>query len=104
VFVDLTKLETETLAMRQYVYHVEILCVISIIRNWTGCAHFSVDARDRLNQLTKTKMLREIKGRRSRKRGVFNFVGEVSKVLFGTMDDDDAKFYNKQIKMFEQNS
>jgi len=28
----------------------------------------------------------------------------MSKVLFGTMDDDDAKYYNDQIKLFEQNS
>jgi len=35
---------------------------------------------------------------------VFNFVGELSKILFGTMDDDDAKYYNEQIKLFEQNS
>jgi hypothetical protein len=42
-------------------------------------------------------------GNRRRKRGVFNFVGELSKVLFGTMDDD-VKFYNDQIKLFEQNS
>ena len=35
---------------------------------------------------------------------MFNFVGELSKILFGTMDDDDAKYYNEQIKSFEQNS
>jgi len=36
---------------------------------------------------------------------VFNFIGELSKILFGPMDDDDdANFYNKQIKIFEQNS
>jgi len=35
---------------------------------------------------------------------VFNFIGEVSKILFGTMDDDDAQYYNEQIKHFEQNS
>jgi len=34
---------------------------------------------------------------------MFNFTGELSKILFGTMDDD-AKYYNEQIKLFEQNS
>jgi hypothetical protein len=36
------------------------------------------------------------------KRGLFNFVGKISKVLFGTMDDDDAQYYHDQIDRFEQ--
>jgi hypothetical protein len=28
----------------------------------------------------------------------------MSKVLFGTMVEEDAKYYNEQIKLFEQNS
>ena len=31
-------------------------------------------------------------------------MGELSKILFGTMDDDDAKYYNDQIKLFKQTS
>lgn len=34
---------------------------------------------------------------------MFNFIGEISKILFGTMDVDDAQYCNKQIKHFEQN-
>jgi hypothetical protein len=102
-------LDNETLALRQYILHVEMLCQPSIIRNWTGCAHFSDDARGRLNRLTRTEdLLREITGRqmggKRKRRGVFNFIGEVSKVLFGTMDEDDAHYYTEQIKRFEQNS
>jgi hypothetical protein len=109
VYVDLNKVDNETLTLRQYVYHVEMLCQTSVIRNWTGCAHFSEDAKEKLAQLSKTELLlREITGQRvdrlRRKRGVFNFIGELSKLLFGTMDDDDAKYYNEQIKLFEQNS
>ena len=29
---------------------------------------------------------------------------ELSKILFGTMDEDDAKYFIDQIKLFEQNS
>jgi hypothetical protein len=36
--------------------------------------------------------------------GVFNFIGELSKILFGTLYENDAKYYDKQIKLFEQNS
>jgi len=35
---------------------------------------------------------------------VFNFIGELSKILFGTMDGDNAMYYNEQFKLFEQNS
>lgn len=35
---------------------------------------------------------------------MFNFIGEVSKILSGSIDDDDAQYYNEQIKHFEQNS
>ena len=109
VYVDLTKIDNETMILKQYVNHVDVLCQNTVIRNWTGCAHFGNDARERLNQLTKTEnLLKEITGQETggkrKKRGVFNFIGELSKILFGTMDDDDAKYYNDQIKLFEQNS
>jgi hypothetical protein len=49
------------------------------------------------------RLLKEIIGhnteRKRRKRGGFNFAGEVSKILFGTTDDDDddddANYYNE---------
>jgi len=31
-------------------------------------------------------------------------VGEISKVLFGTLDENDADHYNEQIRRFERNS
>jgi hypothetical protein len=107
--VDLSKLGNETSALRQYIHHVEMLYQMSIIRKWTGCAHSSDDARNSLNQLTRTEsLLKEITGRQTggkRKRtDVFNFMGEGSKILFGTMDEDDAHYYNEQINLFEQNS
>jgi len=79
------------------------------IRNWAGCGHFGSDARETLNQLTQTEgVLKEITGQETegkrKKRGVFNFIGELGKVLFGTLDDDDANCCNEQIKLFEQKS
>ena len=88
--------------MRQYVHHVDALFQMTVVRNWTGCAHFGSDAMERLNQLTKTEgLLREITGDKGKTRGVCKFIGKLSKILFGTMDDDDAKYYNEQIKLFE---
>ena len=64
-------------------------------------------AAKRLNQLTRTEgLLKEIMGQQTgsirKKRGIFNFTGELSKLLFGTMDEGDAKYYNVQIKLFEK--
>jgi hypothetical protein len=33
-----------------------------------------------------------------------NFIGEISKVLFGTLDENDAEYYDEQIRKFEVNS
>ena len=109
VYVDLQEIDKESVALRQYVQHVELLCHASVIRNWTGCAHFGEECKDRLDQISKAEiLLKEMTGQnligKRRRRGVFNFIGELSKILFGTMDDDDAKYYNEQIKAFEQNS
>jgi hypothetical protein len=38
------------------------------------------------------------------RRGLFNFIGKISKTLFGTMDDDDAQYYHDQIDRFERGS
>ena len=38
------------------------------------------------------------------KRGVFNVLGEVSKICCGTINCDDAHCYNQHIKYFEKNS
>jgi hypothetical protein len=63
VYVDLNEIDKETMALKQYVHHVELLCQTSIIRNWTGCAHFNEDANDRLGQISKTEMLlKEVTG------------------------------------------
>lgn len=40
-------------------------------------------------------------GHKRQKRGLFDFIGSVSKYLFGTLDEDDAKYYNKKIKSFD---
>lgn len=36
------------------------------------------------------------------KRGTFNFIGTISKILFGTMDEDDASYYADKISEIEK--
>jgi len=45
VSVNLNRIANETVVFRQYVQHVDALCQMTVIRNWTGCAHFVSDAR-----------------------------------------------------------
>jgi len=49
VYVNLNKIDNETLLLRQYVHHVDILCQMTVLRNCTGCAHCSNDAMECLN-------------------------------------------------------
>jgi hypothetical protein len=36
------------------------------------------------------------------KRGVFNFTGGIGKILFGTVDSDDASYYTERISSLER--
>jgi hypothetical protein len=92
----------------QYIKHVNKLCQEIEVQNWTDCHHFQEIANDKLQQIKKIEeLLLDITehkvGRTQTKRGIFNFIGEISKILFSTMDNDDAEYYNEQIKQFEEN-
>jgi hypothetical protein len=106
VYVDLKDSDSQTEQLGQYIDYVNRMCQATEIQNWTDCNHFSSLSRDRFRQLQATeKILNEIIGKPSkmrRKRGALNFIGEISKILFGTLDADDAEYYNAQIKQFEE--
>ena len=109
IYFDIKKIDLELETLKQYVQHTEQLCRSPVLATWKDCIQFNRDTEPKMMLLTKSrdilKGLTGIKGEKSRgKRGVFNFVGELSKILFGTMDVDDAKYYNEQIENFEQNS
>ena len=100
-------IDNKTLNFEQYVQYIDTTCYRMIVRNSTACSHFSDIMAHKLQQIRHTRQLladvvrRECETSRSR-RGLFNFVGTVSRALFGTMDDDDARFYHDQIERFEQ--
>jgi hypothetical protein len=109
VYVDLKGVKTQSEEIENYIKHVNKLCNEIAVQNWTDCYHFSETAKDRLMQIKKTEgLILDITDPQSnqtrRMRGIFNFVGEISKILFGTMDDEDARYYNEQIERFEENS
>jgi hypothetical protein len=77
--------------------------------NYTGClntvrqAYRPIkevdDLRLILRQLTRNED--ELIHTRS-KRGVFNFIGGISNILFGTLDDEDANYYTDKISHLER--
>jgi hypothetical protein len=94
--------------IEQYVNHVDKLCSSLDIKNWTVCSHFDDRTFSRLQVKNAEQIIISILGHDGHvgrmKRGVLNFVGQISKVLFGTMDEDDAQYYNDQIEHSERSS
>jgi hypothetical protein len=81
-------------------------------KNWyhyTDCAAFGQYVRSKSKYIDNLKDLvaeyltdnNQNSNHRS-KRGVLNFVGEISKILFGTLTQADARNYNKQITELER--
>jgi hypothetical protein len=63
------------------------------------------------NQITEVEDLKSIVRQLTRaedknylrfKRGVFNLIGGISKILFGTMDSEDASYYAEKISSLEK--
>jgi hypothetical protein len=109
VYVDLNSENLEVDTLGSYIDHVDRLCNSIQVKNWTGCSQFREGVTDHFRHLrTSEDLLKEIVGKEygdSRlKRGIMNFIGEISKVLFGTLDENDAEYYDEQIRKFEANS
>jgi len=109
VYVDLKAEDLEIDNLGFYINHVDRLCNSVEVKNWTGCSQFRESISDRFRHLQSSeRLLTDTVGKKyedSRfRRGILNFVGEISKVLFGTLDENDADYYDEQIRNFERNS
>jgi hypothetical protein len=80
-------------------------------KNWyhyTDCAAFEQYMKsksryiDNLKDLVAVYLTDNNQNSNHRKRGVLNFVGEVSKILFGTLTQSDARKYNRHISELEK--
>jgi hypothetical protein len=79
------------------------------IKNWTGCGQFWNSINDRFLHLeTNAEILADIiengDGESRWRRGVLNFVGKISKMLFGNLYEDDAEYYDEQIRHFKRDA
>jgi hypothetical protein len=109
IYVNLAEENLEIESLRAYIDHVDKLCNSVEIRNWTGCSQFRGTVNDRFRHLENSAgTLTAVIGTKTReprgKRGILNFVGEISKVLFGTLEENGAEYYDEKIRHFESNS
>jgi hypothetical protein len=108
VYVDLNA-DLEIDALGLYINHVDRLCNSKEVKNWTMCSKFREAVTDSFRHLlTSEDLLKDIVGKgyvdHRQKRGIMNFIGEISKVLFGTLDENDAEYHDEQIRKFVANS
>ena len=109
IYVNLEEENIEIDSLRAYMSHVDKLCNSMDIRNWTGCTQFRSSVSNRFRHLENsawilTDVIGFKNGESMWRRGLLNFVGEISKVLFGTMDENDVQYYDEHIRHFERNS
>lgn len=107
-YVNLTPLEEKEKILEFYTGKIGLLCY----KNHVICAGFEELQRlkrklDRLK--TSKETINDLIGRSNdvtfrAKRGVFDFVGQIAKILFGTLDSTDADYYNEQIDLAYNNS
>ena len=109
VYVPVQMTGSEIISLEHYAHYIDGICAKLSVKRWTACNYFSELMTSKLQQIrTNQKLLFDIVQEREseerRRRGLFNFIGKVSKALFGTMDDDDAQFYHDHIEHLEQGS
>lgn len=109
VYVPVQKTGSEIISLQQYAQYIDSICAKLTVKRWTACGYFSDTMNSKLHQIRNTQKLlidivQESEEDKRPRRGLFNFVGKVSKSLFGTMDDDDAQFYHDHIEHLEQGS
>jgi hypothetical protein len=103
VYVNLGQTDRDIEQLGQYIAHINQLCHTTEIQNWTDCSHFNIISMGTFKRIKGSEnLLRELIGKNPKplrkRRGALNFIGEISKILFGTLHEDDANYYNEQIK------
>lgn len=79
------------------------------LTNSTECEMLHLEFKQRVDEVNQAKdlisqlVVHEAYENNRNKRGILNFVGEIAKVLFGTLDNDDAKLYQSKIEEIERN-
>lgn len=109
-YVNLSEIDRTFDVIKKYVKLTVQFCDAHVDAHWinqTRCKSSVRNIENKLLDLEDTKLLIITSTRKDEqplrvKRGVFNFIGSVSKILFGTMDEDDASYYADKISEIEK--
>jgi hypothetical protein len=88
--------DLEADALGLYINYIDRLCNSTEVKKWTGCSYIREAITYHCRHLrTSEDLLKEIVGKRygdsRQKTGFMNFIEEISKALFGTLDDNVRK-------------
>lgn len=114
-YVNLTPLEEKEKILKFYTKKIDLLCYSNYGHDITcsGLQELQRIERRLANLKINRETVNDLIGRSDDvkefdkqrfKRGVFDFVGQVAKILFGTLDSSDANYYNEQIDLTYNNS
>nr|XP_012150445.1 PREDICTED: uncharacterized protein LOC105663775 [Megachile rotundata] len=97
-FIEISELDNKKEVLTSHVIRLKQLC----IRHNTVCRAEKIITYlgVKINRIRKQQeQIDRLIGRANfrRKRGIFNPIGEVSKILFGTLSSADAEYYNTEI-------
>ena len=117
-YVNLTPLEEKEKVLKFYLNKIALLCYGSFGETagkdiCSGSQELKRLQRKLVSLKTDRETIDDLIGRagitkdinkRSVKRSVFDFVGQITKILFGTLDSTDADYYNEQIDLVYNNT
>lgn len=112
-YVNLAPLEEKEKILNFFTHKIDLLCFSKYGDDITcsGLQELERLKRKLINVKINRQTINDLVGRLDEKsdryrskRGVFDFVGQISKILFGTLDSSDADYYNEQIDLVYNNS
>jgi len=92
------QLSVEVCRKHEHTYWINVTDCTKITRYIDRQIRELEDLKLLVRQLTRNKDEERVRF----KRGVFNFIGGISKILFGTMDNEDATYYAEKISNLEK--
>lgn len=101
VYFDLATLKTELNSFHQYLDEIQTICT-KVSKLDSHCQNIISFFRGELN-ICAQKQERIFRQNPRSKRGLIDGIGVAAKYLFGTLNADDAVYYDKQISILKQN-
>lgn len=97
-YLNITSLETKLIMFRTILVQTDLLCSNIKISSYPACSTSLTLLKKLLPTIEEQDTsFKDLVGHSRPRRGLFNVIGKVFKVVIGTMDADDAEYYNNAI-------